>query len=101
MIESEGQERPPRISLHNCYTEVTGESSPYDKHVRDAVPSEILPYLFVGSQGHAQNKSILDDLKITHILNITATCPNWFLGTINYMNIQIKVSALPVGAKGP
>lgn len=69
-----------------------GEHSPIaDKSVRDNHPSEILSYLYVGSQQHAQNKIILDGIRVTHILNITATCPNWFPTAINYKTIQIKV----------
>lgn len=88
-IETADDETPSPLLKH-CACESSSEQSPVDKHVRDLCPSEILPYLFVGSQQHAQSKQILEQLQITHILNITATCPNWYPGAIQYRNIQIK-----------
>lgn len=88
-IETADDESPNPLFSH-CPCEVANERSPLEKHVRDSFPSEIVPYLFVGSQQHAQSRPILEQLKITHILNITATCPNWFAGSIEYKNIPIK-----------
>jgi len=88
-VETADDERPNPLFSH-CPCEVANERSPVDKHVRDTTPSEILPFLYVGSQQHAQSRPILEQLKISHILNITATCPNWYADTIQYKNIQIK-----------
>lgn len=70
-------------------TSDASHSSP-DKAVRDVSPSPILPHLYVGSQSHAQQRDLLDKLGVTHILNITATCPNWHEGSFKYLNIAIK-----------
>lgn len=58
--------------------------------VRDTVPSEILPYLFVGSQSHAQCKEIVESFRFTHVLNITSTCPNRFPEKVAYKTINIR-----------
>ena len=62
-----------------------------EKAFVDIMPSCILPYLYVGSQAHAQNRETLRACGITHIINITASCPNRFEDEISYVNIPIKV----------
>lgn len=71
-------------------TELVGERSPCERSVRDLAPSEILPFLFVGSQSHAQSREIMESFGFTHVLNITSTCPNWFPNTIVYKIINIR-----------
>lgn len=89
LIESIEDDRSGGL-FHGTKCTEDGEHSPFDKHVRDLHPCEILPFLFVGSQVHAQSRAILSGLKITHILNITATCPNCFPNDIQYKTIPIK-----------
>lgn len=70
--------------------ELVGERSPCERSVRDLAPSEIMPFLFVGSQSHAQSREIMESFGFTHVLNITSTCPNWFPNTIVYKTINIR-----------
>ena len=52
----------------------------------DAAPTKILDHLFLGSKAHARDRDLLEQLKITHILNVTppktvdpvAGVPNFF-----------------------
>lgn len=58
-------------------------------------PSEILDRrLYLGDKSHAQNKTILHNLGITHILNVSDTVPNEFEEckgmNITYDRIQIE-----------
>ena len=41
-------------------------------------PSAVLPRLFLGSQLHASNESILKILGITSVVNATELVPNYF-----------------------
>jgi len=43
-----------------------------------AVASEILPYLFIGNQRDAANRERLNELGVTHILNVTSHLPQHF-----------------------
>ena len=52
----------------------TDSSMDYDKKG----PSEIRPYLFLGSQDHASKISVLRDFKIDAILNVTTEIENFF-----------------------
>lgn len=61
-----------------------------DKTFVDRAPSRILPHLYVGSQAHAQSRDTLQGCGITHVINITATCPNRFEGELAYLSIPIK-----------
>eukprot|EP00611_Tribonema_gayanum_P023662 TRINITY_DN5022_c0_g1_i2.p1 TRINITY_DN5022_c0_g1~~TRINITY_DN5022_c0_g1_i2.p1 ORF type:complete len:343 (-),score=59.62 TRINITY_DN5022_c0_g1_i2:27-1055(-) len=52
----------------------------------DKRPSQVLPYLYIGSRGHAKSRGLLKELGIKRILNVTPPrtvdpntgCPNFF-----------------------
>jgi len=54
-------------------------------------PSEIVPHLFLGSELHAKNWSVLEQQNIKNILNITVetSCPFEEKG-INYLKLSLK-----------
>jgi len=43
-----------------------------------AVASEILPFLLIGNHRDASNRELLKELKVTHVLNVTAQLPLHF-----------------------
>ncbi len=57
-----------------------------------AEPVEILPYLYLGSEYHASCKSMLKNLGITALLNVSHTCPNHFEDCFIYKSIPIEDS---------
>ncbi|EDQ89570.1 uncharacterized protein MONBRDRAFT_8130 [Monosiga brevicollis MX1] len=46
-------------------------STPIERHHRDKAPAQILPYLYVGAEAHAENRELLKRLNVTHVLNLT------------------------------
>ncbi|XP_069836880.1 protein phosphatase Slingshot homolog 3 [Dendropsophus ebraccatus] len=52
-------------------------------------PSEIFPYLYLGSEWNASNLEELQKNKITHILNVTREIDNFFPETFTYLNIRV------------
>jgi len=59
-----------------------------------AVASEILPYLFIGNQRDAANRERLNELGITHILNVTSHLP------LHFENEGITYKRLPATDSG-
>jgi len=59
-----------------------------------AVASEILPYLFIGNQRDASNRERLDELGVTHILNVTSHLP------LSFENEGIIYKRLPATDSG-
>lgn len=65
---------------------MSGSSSSSSSSVAIDRPSKILKYLYLGSKVHAKSKSLLLELKVTHVLNCTPKrsvdpengCPNYF-----------------------
>ena len=54
-------------------------------------PSEIRPYLFLGSQEHASKISVLRDYKIDAILNVTTEIENFFPNEgLEYCNCPVN-----------
>ncbi|KAM4032634.1 protein phosphatase Slingshot homolog 3 isoform 2-T2 [Anomaloglossus baeobatrachus] len=52
-------------------------------------PSEIFPYLYLGSEWNASNLEELQKNKISHILNVTREIDNFFPETFTYLNIRV------------
>ncbi|XP_068114320.1 protein phosphatase Slingshot homolog 3 isoform X2 [Hyperolius riggenbachi] len=52
-------------------------------------PSEIFPYLYLGSEWNASNLDELQKNKVTHILNVTKEIDNFFPETFTYLNIRV------------
>lgn len=50
---------------------------------------QILPRLYISDDIAARNKRLLDEKKITHILNLTTNIPNKFEPDITYMKLNI------------
>jgi hypothetical protein len=69
-------------------------STPIERHVRDKAPSQILPFLYVGAEGHAHDAGLLRELGITYILNLT-TRDAIHVDGIEYHTIPIRVSGGP------
>ena len=58
----------------------------------DRMPSEILPYLFLGSCLHSSDLELLQRQGITHVLNISMTCPCHFQDKFIYRQIKVEDS---------
>ncbi|XP_053306535.1 protein phosphatase Slingshot homolog 3 [Spea bombifrons] len=52
-------------------------------------PSEIFPYLYLGSEWNASNLEELQKNKVTHILNVTREIDNFFPDIFTYLNIRV------------
>ncbi|KAM4636441.1 protein phosphatase Slingshot homolog 3 [Discoglossus pictus] len=52
-------------------------------------PSEIFPYLYLGSEWNASNLEELQKNKVSHILNVTREIDNFFPETFTYLNIRV------------
>lgn len=52
-------------------------------------PSEIFPYLYLGSEWNASNLEELQKNRVTHILNVTREIDNFFPETFKYLNIRV------------
>jgi protein phosphatase slingshot len=52
-------------------------------------PSQILDYLYLGSEWNASNLEELKELGIGHILNISREIDNFFPGEFKYKNIRV------------
>ena len=51
--------------------------------------SQILDYLYLGSEWNASNLEELQENKITHILNVTREIDNFYPGLFKYKNIRV------------
>eukprot|EP00298_Acanthocystis_sp_HF-20_P012941 c20132_g1_i1.p1 GENE.c20132_g1_i1~~c20132_g1_i1.p1 ORF type:complete len:733 (+),score=255.16 c20132_g1_i1:24-2201(+) len=60
----------------------------------DFYPSEINDNLFLGSESNAGSESVLKDLKITHILNISIECRNKFENSENISVLYKKIEVV-------
>ncbi|KAG8434855.1 hypothetical protein GDO86_012991 [Hymenochirus boettgeri] len=52
-------------------------------------PSEIFPYLFLGTEWNASNLEELQKNKVSHILNVTREIDNFFPEMFTYLNIRV------------
>ncbi|CAH2321404.1 phosphatase Slingshot homolog 3 isoform X2 [Pelobates cultripes] len=52
-------------------------------------PSEIFPYLYLGSEWNASNLEELQRNKVSHILNVTREIDNFYPGIFTYLNIRV------------
>lgn len=66
-------------------------TTPIERHHRDVAPCEILPFLYVGAEAHADNREMLARYQFSHVLSVTTRCPTHYEG-ITYCNIPIKDS---------
>lgn len=65
-----------------------------DRHlnfVKDG-PVELLPFLFLGSAFHSSRRETLTAAGITAILNVSSTCPNFFEGDFQYLQLTVEDS---------
>jgi hypothetical protein len=67
-------------------------TTPIARHARDAGPSQILPFLYVGAEAHAEDKDLILSLGITHILNMT-TRKTLQHANVTYSCIPLRVRA--------
>ena len=51
--------------------------------------TQILPYLYLGTEWNASNYDSLQTDKVTHILNISSEVDNFFPDTFKYLNIRV------------
>ena len=65
-------------------------TTPIERHHRDQEPCEILPYMFVGAEAHAENEALMRKYGFTHVLNLTTRSPTRHPG-IEYCVIEIRV----------
>ncbi|XP_074654270.1 dual specificity protein phosphatase 10-like isoform X2 [Tubulanus polymorphus] len=62
----------------NCSTLYSPTSSANEPDIETAKASPVLPFLYLGNERDAANKNLLDDLKITYVLNVTSHIPGHF-----------------------
>ena len=55
-------------------------------------PSEIEPFLIIGSKRDATDWEVLSGLAVTHIINATPDCPCLFQHDVAYLRLAIRVS---------
>ena len=84
----------PKINKHLSFTQLKGEEfafEPCDEEIADITkgPSEILDFIYLGSEEHSSNSKQLKENNITHILNVAKGCKNHFEDEITYKNLQI------------
>jgi len=60
------------------------------RRILNIPPSEILPFLYIGSRRDAANTKLLQSLGITHILNATHDCPCFDEASFKYHRIPVK-----------
>ncbi|CAL1538350.1 unnamed protein product [Lymnaea stagnalis] len=53
-------------------------------------PAEILPHLYLGDVCHSSQRSLLERLGITALLNVSSNCGNHFQTHYRYMNVQVN-----------
>ncbi|KAG9469597.1 hypothetical protein GDO78_020126 [Eleutherodactylus coqui] len=53
-------------------------------------PSEIFPYLYLGSEWNASNLEELQKNKVSHILNVTCEIDNFFPETFTYLKLRVS-----------
>ena len=56
-------------------------------------PSQIFPYLYLGTEWNASNWDELGSNNVTHILNVTKEVDNFFQSQFNYMKIAVSDEA--------
>jgi hypothetical protein len=69
----------------------------YFSTVAENYPNEILPgRLWLGNWHHAADASIIETLKITHILNISDTCENYLEKSHRKLNELFNLFGQPI-----
>ena len=80
-----------RINLMaECEKEATLEKPPSACPLSTSI-TEVLPSLYLGNAMDAANGELLTSSNIRYILNLTKTCPNYFLTDPEYKYKQIKI----------
>ena len=69
--------------FHTKYT-----SQSYQDEV-DSRPSEVLPYLYIGSAENSANEVLLRELGVTAILNVSYNSPKYFESGFEYKKICV------------
>ncbi|XP_028313319.1 dual specificity protein phosphatase 2 [Gouania willdenowi] len=66
---------------------LTGRRTPaYDQDG----PVELLPFLFLGSAVHSSRRETLAAAGITAVLNVSSTCPNFYEGELEYLQLTVE-----------
>lgn len=52
--------------------------------------------MYLGDHIHAQDKTILQNLKITHILNVSNNIPNYFEDDSKYGELKVDIAELGI-----
>lgn len=55
-------------------------------------PVELLPFLYLGSAFHSSRRETLTAAGITAVLNVSSTCPNFFEGEFQYLQLTVEDS---------
>lgn len=63
---------------------------PHPHALHSHPPSEILPFLFIGSRTNAADAKLLEDLHIKFVLNVTFDCPNFHEENLVYKRIPVR-----------
>lgn len=76
---------PPAISPFG------GESeSARARKILNMAPSEIEPFLVIGSKRDAANWEVLSGLAVTHVINATPDCPCHFPHDLSYLRLAVR-----------
>jgi dual specificity MAP kinase phosphatase len=80
-----------RINLLAEYEKDIAHNTPPSSCPLDTCITEVLPNLYLGNAMDAANEPLLESSNIRYILNLTKSCPNYFLTNNNYRYKQIKI----------
>ncbi|CAI8002484.1 Dual specificity protein phosphatase 1 [Geodia barretti] len=65
------------------------QSAPADDSDRYGPPVQILPHLILGCAKDSSNLSVLRQLGVTAVLNVSHNCPSLFQSQLQYMEIRV------------
>lgn len=61
----------------------------YQEELRSRPPSEVLPHLYIGNAENASNQSLLKELGVTAVLNVSSSTPKYFESSFEYKQICV------------
>jgi len=61
----------------------------YQEEIRCRPPTEVLPFLYIGNAENAANQSLLKELGVTAVLNVSSSTPKYFESSFEYKQICV------------
>ncbi|CAL1538879.1 unnamed protein product, partial [Lymnaea stagnalis] len=68
-------------------------TSATSRRILSLTPVELLPYLYIGDAEHSSRKELLQNFKISAILNVSTSCENHFPSDFRYKVIPVEDSS--------